>query len=227
MHLGTGSSSGLGTLAGLCLETGLDSTDGTLRTTFFAGDKENTVLLCEFGLWTLASLANDVLGDVSSKNVFDLLGLETTTDDETLGAVDGTNGTQLSEEELDDVLWLTVHTLANVDDVGKYGLFGTISGDLRRDHGELLLVAGEGGVLCTKRLEDAAEELLVCVIAVCALPCFNRVIFWRCVDVVYFVLSKRILAEFLVIHVGVCIVGGLCSIVCLIIGLADFLFEGV
>lgn len=138
--LGTGSSSGLGTLAGLRLETGLDSTDGTLRAALFASDEEDTVLLGELCLWTLAGLTDDVLGDVSSENVFDLLGLETTTNDKTLRTVNGTNGTQLGEKELNDVLWLTVHTLANVDNVGKDGLFGAISGDLGRDHGELLLV---------------------------------------------------------------------------------------
>lgn len=164
---------GLGTLAGLSLETALDGTDGTLGSTLFAGDEEDTVLLGELGLWTLAGLADDVFGDVSSENVFDLLGLETTTDDETLGTVDGANGTQLGEEELDDVLGLTVHTLANVDDIGKDGLFGAVSGDLGWDHGELLLVARESGVLCTERLEDTTEKLLIRVVAICALPCFD------------------------------------------------------
>lgn len=82
MRLGTcSSSSSLGTLSGLRLETGLDSADGTLGTALFAGDKKDTVLLGELCLGTLAGFADDVFGDISPKNVLDLLGLETTTDD--------------------------------------------------------------------------------------------------------------------------------------------------
>ena len=223
----TSGSPGLGTLAGLRLETALDGADGTLGSTLFAGDEEDAVLLCELGFWTLASLADDVFGDVSSEDVLDLLGLETAADDETLGAVDGADGSQLGKEELDDVLGLTVHTLADVDDVGKDGLFGAVSGDLRRDHGELFLVAGEGGVLGAEGLEYATEELLICVVAVCALPCLDRVVLGGCVCVVCCVLGKGVVSELLVVGFGICVVGGGLCVVGLVVGLSDLLFESV
>lgn len=226
-HLSTCGSPGLGTLAGLGLETALDGADGTLGTTLVASDEEDTVLLCELGFWTLASLADDVFGDVSSKDVLDLLGLETTTDDETLRTVDGTDGTQLGEEELDDMFGLTVHTFADVDDVGKDCLLGTVSCDLRRDHGELLLVAGQGGVLSAEGLEDATEELLICVVAICALPCLDGVVLCGCVGVICCVLGEWVVSELFVVGISICVVGGLVCIVGLVVGLSDLLFESI
>ena len=105
--------------------------------------------------------------------MLDLLLLEATLDDQTLGTVDRAGCTQFSKQELDDVLGLTMQAkrkskrkkekserlmpccsfffmlvpFGNVRDVGKDGLFVALTSDLRRHNGVLLLLADELGVL--------------------------------------------------------------------------------
>lgn len=93
-------------LADLGRETSLDSRDGTPGTAGVAGNEVETVFsLVELGVGGSARFAGDVFYNVSSENVFDLLLLETTLDDQTTGSVDGTRGTQFGEQELGDVLF--------------------------------------------------------------------------------------------------------------------------
>ena len=125
------------------------------------------------------------------------------------------------------MLWLTVHTLANVDNVGKDGLLGAVTGDLGWDHGELFLVAGKSRVLSTEGVEYTTEKLLIRVITVCALPCLDGIVLGRCVGVICCVLGERVVSELFVIGICICIVGcGLC-IVFLVVGLSNLLFKSV
>merc|ERR1712029_1156138 len=110
-------------LANLGRETGLNRSDGPARTARVARDEVQPVLsLGEFGIGGAARLAGDVFDNVATKNVLDLLLLETTLDDEATGTVHGTGGTQFSEQELCHVFVSTLHTLADFGDVGEDGL---------------------------------------------------------------------------------------------------------
>lgn len=57
--------------------------------------------------------------DVSSENVLNLLLLETTLDNQTSATVHTAAGTQFGEQELHNVVVGTLHTLADVGDVGE------------------------------------------------------------------------------------------------------------
>ena len=90
-------------LADLGRETRLDGRHRSSRTTAVASHEVQTVL--SFGkvrVRRAACLARDVFDNVAAEHVLDLLLLETTLDDETAGAVDGTGGTQFGEKELCD-----------------------------------------------------------------------------------------------------------------------------
>ena len=92
--------------------------------------------------------------------MLDLLLLEATLDDETTRAVDGTSSTHFGEHVLDDVLWLPVHTLADIGDVGEDGLLVAFTQDLRRC--DCVTLAGgreEGGVGSVKLAVETMEEL--------------------------------------------------------------------
>ena len=92
--------------------------------------------------------------------MLDLFLLEATLDDETTRAVDGTSGTHFGEHVLDDVLWLPVHTLADIGDVGEDGLLVAFTQDLRR-RDRVTLAGGceEGGVGCVKLAVETMEKL--------------------------------------------------------------------
>ena len=63
------------------------------------------------------------LTNISSKNVFDLLLLKPPLDDQSSRPVNAAIRSQLSEQELSDMLVLPLHSLANVGNVGENGLF--------------------------------------------------------------------------------------------------------
>jgi Ca2+-binding EF-hand superfamily protein len=46
-----------------------------------------------------------------SKNVFNLLLLETTLDDKSLSSIYRSAGTQFSKQELNNVFWISVHSM--------------------------------------------------------------------------------------------------------------------
>jgi hypothetical protein len=130
----------------LGLETALDRIDGTAGATGFARHEEDPVLFREKRVRGLARLACDVLDwnsisssstnrrrrkrqtDIASQNVLDLLLRETALDDQARGAVDGASCTHLSKHELDDVLRLPMHTLADVADVREDRLLIAFTG---------------------------------------------------------------------------------------------------
>lgn len=88
----------LSSLSNLGRETSLDRRHGSSRSARVAGDERETVLsLAQLGIGRSAGLARHVLDDVFSQHVLQLLGLETTLDDQPRTSVDGTAGTQLGE----------------------------------------------------------------------------------------------------------------------------------
>jgi len=151
------------TLADLGGETGLDGSDTTSGLAFVAGDEVETVFtLVEFRVWGAAGLASYILHDVSTQNVFDLLLLETTLDDETLASINTTTGTQLSKEVRGDVLIGSLHALADLRDVGEDGLLVTFTKTLWwRD----LVASGTARcvvwVLLGEKGEESVEEKVV------------------------------------------------------------------
>lgn len=121
-----------------------------------------TTHFAEQGVWGLAGLAGDVFDNVPSQDVFDLFLLEPSLDDEPAGAVDRAGGAQLGKEELDDVLWLSVHLFADVGNVGKDRPLWAFSLDVGGRDGVPLLAApaGQGWVRGKEERVEAAEELL-------------------------------------------------------------------
>ena len=73
--------------------------------------------------------------DIPTEDVLDLLLLEATLDDKTAGSIDGAGGTHFGEHVLDDMLWLPVHTFADIGDVGEDRLLVSLAQDLRRQIG--------------------------------------------------------------------------------------------
>lgn len=85
--------------------------------------------------------------------------LETTFDDESAGAVDGTRGTKFSKQVSREMLLGTLHALADISNVGKDGLSVAFTHALRgRDL--VALGAGKGvvGVLLGELGEEAVEK---------------------------------------------------------------------
>lgn len=100
--------------------------------------------------------------DVFPDDDFDLLLLETALDNKSPAAVDGTVGTQFGEKVLRHVLLGTLHTFADVGNVGKDGLPVAFTHALGR--GDLVgFRAAEGvvGVLLGKLAEEALEKEVV------------------------------------------------------------------
>jgi hypothetical protein len=87
--------------------------------------------------------------------------LEPSLDDQSPTSINTTTGTQLGEEELDDMLRLPVHLLADLDNVGKDGSLVSFSVHLRRCEEVLLLRAsgGEGGVRGVEETVESSEDL--------------------------------------------------------------------
>lgn len=111
------------------------------------------------------------LTNVSAQNVLNLLLLEATLDDKASATVDGTRGTQLSEQELGNVLIGTLHALADLGNVGEDGLLVTFTQTLgRRDLVALHSTATKVGVAIRKHGEETAEQALV-VDRLCLVVC--------------------------------------------------------
>lgn len=80
--------------------------------------------------------------------------------------VDGSRRAQLREEELDDMLRLSPHLLADLGDVGEDGALRAITVHARRRDGLLLAGAGaERGMRLVQQAEEAPEQLDVLVVA--------------------------------------------------------------
>lgn len=148
-----------GTLASLGLETRLDGRDGSCGTAGLALQEEQTVLLGENSIGRFAGLAGNVLDNVTTQDSLDLLLLETTLDDQALGSINGSRGSQLGKQELNNVLGLTMHPLADIGNVGKDSLLVTIAHDRGRNNSVTLLLSSKLGVVLTENLENARQKL--------------------------------------------------------------------
>merc|ERR1719183_512139 len=121
------------------------------------------LILDELGVGTAAHLAGDVFDDVLAEETFDVLGHVLAADDEALVAIDGSLGTELGHEELEDVLGGTLHHGADLLEVDPEGLLGADAGELGGLHVAALLL-DEVGVVGVEDADDAVEELGVGVV---------------------------------------------------------------
>lgn len=97
--------------------------------------------------------------DISSEDVLNLLLLETTLDNQTSSTVDTSAGTQFGEQELHNVVVRTLHTLADIGDVGENGTTVTFTQTLRRRDLVRLGPAGEHvGVVALDEGKETVDE---------------------------------------------------------------------
>lgn len=124
-------------------------------------------------------MTGDILLDVATQHVLDLLGLETALDDQLLVTVHGATGTQLGQQEIEQMLGQAMQGFRNVHEVGEGGLLGAHAQHLRRSHHKLGLPArGHVRVLVENDFEDALEQLVICVVAIGTSP--GRTIVFYC-----------------------------------------------
>ena len=95
-------------LSGDGLETGLDGLHRAPRVTGHALQEEQPALLVEDGVGGSAGVARHVLLDVPPEHVLNVLLLEAALDDQLVVAVEGAHGSQLGEEEGEEMLGLTM-----------------------------------------------------------------------------------------------------------------------
>lgn len=116
-------------------------------------------------------MAGDVLLDVPTQHILDLLGLETALDDQLCVAVHRSARAQLGEQEVQQMLFLSVQHLADLCEVGERGLLGADTQHLRRSHHELGLATGSHvGVLVQDDFEDTVQEFVIGVVTVLVRP---------------------------------------------------------
>lgn len=113
------------TLGGKSLETGLDARHRTTGAACFTLEEVESGVFLEDRVRGTTGVAGDVLLDVSTEDVLDLLGLEATLDDQLRVSVNGTTGTQLSEQKVQQMLLLSVQHFANLCEVGERRLLRT------------------------------------------------------------------------------------------------------
>jgi hypothetical protein len=113
-------------------ETGLDGLHGVRRSASLAHFKQQSIFLLQLSLRAPACSADDVLGDIFSEHVFELFGLETTLNNQLVITTNGTSGTQLGQDESQDVIGFTIDTLAVVHEVDPSNSLGTDTTHLRR-----------------------------------------------------------------------------------------------
>lgn len=85
------------------------------------------------------------LTDISPQYVLYLFWLEAALDDQSPRTVNTSRRTHLGKEELNNVFWRPVHTLADICDIRKDGAADTFSEDLGWGNGVPLSCGGEEG----------------------------------------------------------------------------------
>lgn len=93
-----------GTFTGDGLEARFNTSDRTARTARFTLQEEQSRVLLQDRIGRAAGVAGDVFLDVSSQHVFDLFRLEAALDDELIVTVDRPARTQLSQQEVEQML---------------------------------------------------------------------------------------------------------------------------
>lgn len=137
MHVGTASAASASRIkrlnslssSNLGLETRFDARNRSCGATRFTAKEMQSVggFSLQFGVHRFACFACDVFNNVSSQHRLHLLRLELTLQHQSLFTVNGTRGTQLSKQELNQVLWVSLQNRSNVLDVGKQRLLRTFS----------------------------------------------------------------------------------------------------
>ena len=97
----------------------------------------------------------EILTDILPQDILNLFLCISPLHDQSLGTIDRPLSTQLGIQKLNDVFGLTMHSSTDIGEIGKDGLFGPFSSDLRRDHGVFPFLAGEFGVMSVKEGEEA------------------------------------------------------------------------
>lgn len=116
-------------------------------------------------------MTRHVLLDVATQHVLYLFRLEATLDDELRVAVHRATRTQLGEQEVQQVLLLSVQHLADFCEVGERRLLRADTQHLRRTHDELGFAAGcHVRVLIQDNFEHSVEQLVVRVVSVLVRP---------------------------------------------------------
>ena len=94
----------------LCLETGLDTGDRSGGATSLTAQEVQSVrrLPLQLRVDRFTGSTSDVLQNVSSDHGLDLVRLELTLQDQSLFTIDGAGGTQFSEQELNQVLRISL-----------------------------------------------------------------------------------------------------------------------
>lgn len=98
--------------------------------------------------------------NVPTKDVFDLFLLEATFDNQTARSIHRPSCTHFGEHELNDMLWLSVHSFADIRDVSKDRFLVSFSHDLWGSNGVALCTGREeGGIRGVKLAIEPFEEL--------------------------------------------------------------------
>lgn len=104
-----------------------------------------------------------ILTNVVAKDIFDLLLLEFTSNDETASAVHRSCGTQFGEQILNSVLRRSVHALADIRDIGKHSLLVSFPCNTGRcDDITLASIGEQSGVSSMQLAVEASQELGCC-----------------------------------------------------------------
>ena len=102
--------------------------------------------------------------DVTTKDIFNLFLLEATFDNQTARSIHRPSRTHFCKHKLNDVLWLPMHSFANIWDIGEDRFLVSFSHDLWGSNG-VTFGAGreEGRIRCMKLAVKALKKLSGCV----------------------------------------------------------------
>ena len=131
--------------------------------TAVARDKIQPVLaFTQLRVRTPARLARDILDNIPSQHILDLLLLEAALNHKSFTPVDGTRCAELREQKLRDVLVVAVHALADLGDVGEDGFLVALAETLGRWDFVGARATGEDvWVVLIELVVEAREEELV------------------------------------------------------------------
>lgn len=120
--------------------TALDSGDRSLATTVLAEHEVQLVdvISLQNRVRRVTHAAGDVNADVLLQNRLQLLVHVTTLDDQLVLSIERTLRSKFAEDKTQDVLVITIHTVAVIHEIDPASLRCSNTGDLRHRHGVLL-----------------------------------------------------------------------------------------